>query len=288
LLENNNALMWRVFAFLFIFLSFSLSGQDSQDLRENEASKLHYYFTLYCQSDGKLSPSFSELDDFINKLNQKRPGFKNEASFVKYLFQKSHQKYFQRFQEYSSFRDLISNGIYNCLSGSAFLALLLDRFEIEYKIMETNYHVFLLTSKGTILLETTDPNGFIDDPEKIKEIIGKYQRLSVDKKFVSKTYYEYSFTNLDEVGATEMLGLLHYNQAVKAYNEQQFQPAIAHLQHALLLHRSLKIEAFLDVMIQTVLNSGVLSQSLKEKYLHRLYPLRASGPEPVEINSSQP
>jgi hypothetical protein len=275
--------MKRVFAFAVIFLPLSLLGQVSPALRESETNKSHNYFTLYCQADGKLAPSFDELNNFIQKLDQKRAGFKNEASFVYYLFQKSHQNYFHRFQEYSSFRDLISNGIYNCLSGSAFLGLLLDHYGIEYKIMETNYHVFLLASRGTILLETTDPNGFIDDPEKIQNMILRYQELSVEKKIVSKTYYEYSFTNIDDVGVNGMLGLLHYNQAVKAYNEQQFQPAIAHLQHALLLHRSLKLEVFLEVMIRTVSNSGMLSENLKEKYLQKLYPLRSS-PAPKSEN----
>lgn len=280
--------MRKVFALALIIWPVVLSGQSGPALRENEASNLHYYFTLYCQSDGKLSPSFSELDDFIARLDQKRPGFKNEASFVYHLFQKSHQKYFLRFQEYSSFRDLISHGIYNCLSGSAFLSLLLDHFGIEYKIIETNYHVFILTSGGTILLETTDPNGFIDDPKKIQNIIAKYQQLPVEKKEVSKKYYEYSSATIDAVGVNGMLGLLHYNQAVKAYNEQQFQPAISHLQHALLLHRSLKVEEFLEVMIQTVLNSGMLSEPMKEKYLHRLSALRNGPAKTGEISVSQP
>jgi hypothetical protein len=277
-----------VFVFAVIFIPLGLLGQSAAALRE--ADKIHNNFTLYCQADGKLAPSFDELNDFIQKLNQKKAGFKNEASFVYYLFQKCHQKYFRRFQEYSSFRDLISNGIYNCLSSSAFLGLLLDYYSVEYKIMETNYHVFILASGGTILLETTDPNGFIDDADKIQNMIWKYQRLPVEKKMAAKTYYEYSFKKIDPVGVNGMLGLLHYNQAVKEYNEQQFQPAIAHLQHALLLHRSLKLEVFLEVMINTIVNSGMLSENLKEKYLQKLSALRSSPASRAEseIGSVQP
>jgi hypothetical protein len=268
--------MIRFLVAALLLLPLHLRGQD-QSTNASPVNHLHYYFTLYSQADGQLAPAFNTLDEFLILTDEKRNSFKSEKAFVYFLFWKTHQNFFRRFQEYASFRDLVSHGIYNCLTGSALMALLLDHHDIEYKIIETNYHVFLLALNGTILLETTDGEGFIDDPAQIRERINSYQNLAAEKKLASKTYYEYPAAKVSAVSNSGMLGLLHYNQAVKYYNEQKFDPAIAHLRHALLLHRTGKMETFADIMMESVRNNGLYPEEEKRRLLQRLETLKKPG-----------
>jgi hypothetical protein len=273
--------MVRVLAAVLILLPLRLCGQGQSTIAR-PVNDLHYYFTLYSQADGQLAPSFDGLNDFLIRTDEKRNSFKSEKAFVYFLFSKTHQNFFRRFQEYASFRDLVSHGIYNCLTGSALMALLLDHHDIEYKIIETNYHVFLLLQNGTILLETTDVEGFVDDPARIRERISKYQSLGVEKKLASKTYYEYPASQVNAVSNSGMLGLLHYNQAVKYYNEQKLDLAIAHLRHALLLHRTANMETFVDILIETVRDNGLYPEEEKRLRLERLKALKRPGNEQSE------
>lgn len=268
--------MLRVLAAALILLPLRLSGQNEGTITR-PVHDVHYYFTLYSQADGQLAPSFNTLDEFLIRNDEKRSSFKSEKAFVYYLFSKAHHSFFRRFQEYASFRDLVSNGIYNCLTGSALIALLLDHHEIEYKVVETNYHVFLLVLNGTILLETTDADGFIDDPDRIRAQINKYQNLGAEKKLASKTYYEYPISQVNGVSNSGVLGLLHYNQSVKYYNEQNFDLAIAHLRHALLLHSTAKMETFVDILIETIRHHGLYSEKEKMIRLQRLEALKTPG-----------
>lgn len=272
--------MFRALVATFVFLPLWLQGQSGTAIA-NSDSRLHYYFTLYSQTDGKLAPPFTELDKFLERTEAKRTSFSSDKAFVRYLFAKTHHEFFLRYQEDASFRDLMSNGIYNCLTGTALLGLLLEHHGIQYKIVETNYHVFLLVDQGSILLETTDMNGFVDDPKVIEECIAKYQRLSVEKKQASKMYYEYPTSNLGSVSSTGMLGLLHYNQSVKYYNEQKFELAVSHLRHALLLHRSEKMLVFLELMIETIQQRQSFDNH--STWLQRLEALRS----PAGIRSAE-
>ena len=224
--------------------------------QDKAGGKLHSYFTLYCQTQGALAPSYEPFQSFVDKMALRYRASKNDRAFVHHLFVKAHQRFFRTFREYSSFSDLVSKGEYNCLSGTALFTLLLDHFTIDHQVIETNHHTYVLvsTSDGPVLLETTDGGkGFVTEAKAISRKVLAYQNARQDGGREPDLYrFEYTKAYSDTVTLTGILGLLHYNHSVEALNKRDYKTAIAHLHHALLLHRSEKLEAFLTVLYNAV------------------------------------
>lgn len=90
--------MRQVCAIILIFAPMVAYSQEGT-IPANSLDKLHYYFRLYSQSDGKLAPSVTDFDSYIGTLTEKRQTIKNDRAFIYHLFQRTHKKYFLRFQE---------------------------------------------------------------------------------------------------------------------------------------------------------------------------------------------
>ena len=237
--------------------------------------KLAYYVNLY-GNVGTPSNESADLSSFLKKLEQKQSSFKHTNDFLEFIFNKTHQKFLKNFSEYASFPEMLDNGNYNCLTGTALYALLLDHFDVPYKIIETNYHIFLLaqTDKGSVLFETTDPaNGFVTNSDAIKERIARYRQNSIQTAASSKTYYRYNFDLYKEVNLDEVTGLLYYNLSIVAFNAKDINLAIDHLGKALELYQSPRIEEFSKIILLTVLE-GNLDPSEKERCLENIRALR--------------
>jgi len=237
--------------------------------------KLTYYVNLY-SSVGTPTKESADLATFVNKLEQKQSSFKHNSDFLEFIFNKTHQKFLKNFSEYASFPEMLDKGNYNCLTGTALYALLLDHFNVPYKIIETNYHIFLLaqTDQGPILFETTDAaNGFVTNGEEIQNRIARYRQNSIQTAGSSKTYYRYNFDLYKSVSLDEVLGLLYYNLSIVAFNSKDLNLAIDHLGKAIELYQSPRIEEFSKIILLTVLE-GNLDPSEKERCLENIRALR--------------
>jgi hypothetical protein len=235
-----------------------------------------HYVKLYSAADQQVITSPAELPAFIDKLESKRDNFKRDKSFVSYLFTKTHQKYLRHYTSYCSFSDLLNEGTYNCLTGTALYALLLDHFNIAYRIIETNYHIFLIaeTKEGSILLEATDPaNGFVDNDTEIQKRIATYRANILQRPVASKHYYNFNFDLYNEVTLDQVLGLLYYNYAIVTYNKQELVPTISYLDKAVTLYHSARVEEFSRIVLLSVLESN-LDNTVKENYVRKLQAIR--------------
>lgn len=245
---------------LVILILFPLVGfaQGSQRV-SSPIENFNHYLTLYSDADDGGRPQISkDLMVFLEKLSAKRESFKNEKAFINHVFTKTHQHFLKHYTDYVSFSTTLNKGTYNCLTGTALYALLLDYFAIEHQVIETNYHIFLLvnTNEGRVLLEATDPlNGFVDDDQQIEKRIAAYRQNTIEEKQVDKTYYRFSYELYREVNLDEMLGLLHYNLAIVAYNNRQFETSISQLDRALELYQSPRIEELSRIILLSVLES---------------------------------
>ena len=257
--------------FLIPFLS---NGQESDD-SANTTARLRYYLTAYHQADetpGSIQPVIS----FVDKLAQKKESFKKDDEFLAYIFQKTHQRFLSHYEIDASFGQLLTDRTYNCLTATALYGVLLDHFGFEYKIIETNYHIFLIarTSQGRVLVETTDPaNGYVTDPTEIDKRIALYRENKIQLDSRNKTYYHFKFDLYNEVNLDQMLGLLYYNLSVNAYNRQSLPLAIEHLKSAAKLYYSPRIEEFSRIILLSVIE-GVQDEQLKQAYLRKMQALR--------------
>jgi hypothetical protein len=233
--------------------------------------RIAFYVNLYSQAEAPAK-STHDLAVFVNKLDLKQNSFKRTSDFLEYIFNKTHQKFLRNYSEYASFREMLDNGTYNCLTGTALYAVLLDHFDIRYQIIETNYHIFLVaqTDRGSILFETTDPaSGFVTNPEEIKNRIAAYKQNSIQGGGPSKTYYRFNFDLYNSVNLDQVLGLLHYNLSIVAFNAKDLTLSIHHLGKAMELYQSPRFEEFSKIILLTIME-GNLDSSEKERCLENI------------------
>lgn len=238
-------------------------------------NSIEYYLNAYKETDGNTSTILPILG-FVEKLKQKEESFERTNDFLAYLFDKTHQRFLRYYREEASFGQLLTDRTYNCLTATALYALLLDHFDLDYKVIETNYHIFLVTqtSQGVVLFETTDPaNGFVSDPKEIEKRIAQYRENRIQMDVSKATYYRFKADMYNEVNLDQMLGLLYYNLSIQAYNNQKLPLAIKYLGHAAKSYHSDRIEEFSKILLLSVIESNYEAR-VKARYLQNIQSFR--------------
>lgn len=149
----------------------------------------------------------ARINELVNDLNKHH--YRTDIRKLNALFFKTHNRFLYQYDQYAGIEGLIK-GHYDCLTATSLFADILSRTGYKYKIIETNYHIFIMvsTSDGDILLETTDRvNGFISDEKRMNKIIDSYKK---------------KFNIFMTVDADQLPGLLYFNQAVKAFNAEKW------------------------------------------------------------------
>ena len=260
---------------LILFFAPILSIAQESDAGARTNNKIEYYLNAYKQTDGNAE-AILPFVALAEKLAQKEESFEKPNDFLAYVFHKTHQRFLRYYAEDASFGQLLTDRKYNCLTATALYALLLDHFDLDYKIIETNYHIFLLTqtSQGVVLFETTDPtNGFVSDPNEIEKRIAQYRENRIQSGASDKTYYRYKVDTYNEVNLDQMLGLLYYNLSIREFNQEKLPMAIEHLEHATKLYHSPRTEEFSKILLLSVIESDFDDQ-VKTGYLRNIQSLR--------------
>lgn len=252
--------------FLALFFTFSASGQAPESL---------LYFHKYNEVGQNTSISSAEFEAFVKQLEKKRTGL-SEKEFLRLIFTKTHKAYLKKFVEFAPFNAIFETGSYQCLTATALYALILNHFNINHEVIETNYHIFLMaqTKQGNVLLESTDLfNGFIDDEFLINQKIELYKKNTLTASNTSAVYYKYSFELFNQVNLDELLGLLHYNQAVAAFNENNIKGAVNQLTMANEFYASTRIDEFAQLLLLS-LQQSKLDTETKRMYLKEVFIIR--------------
>ncbi len=233
---------------------------------------VNHYLHAYSTLDKPESADNQSFVKFFSKLSTSRKFFTSNEEYLRFVFTKVHGKFLRNFDEAASFNDLAINGKYNCLTATALYALALEQLNFKYGVFETSYHIFLTVEIGaqTILLETTDPvNGFISDKKEIAERITQYQSQNFTGAKSNKYYYQFSNSLFHQVNLEGLLGLLHFNSAVKAYNNHDLYKTIDHLERASMLYYSNRLDEFSKVIFLTLLE-GKYDAKTREKLLPKI------------------
>ena len=197
-------------------------------------------------TQNEIARQLEVLNTFVGQLQHKRQKYRSEKRFLSYLFNKVHRKFLKQYQSHTTLYELMEQGHYDCVTGSALYALLLDALGIPYQVHEFPYHVYLTVTTSeheVFMIESTDPQyGFVTNPaEQAKRREFYSQATSTDN---SEAYYQYDFTIRSTIGLSELAGLSYFNEAVEYYNQRQLQPAIHLLHQADRLYASPRMEAF--------------------------------------------
>ncbi|MBK5277865.1 MAG: hypothetical protein JJE09_03270 [Bacteroidia bacterium] len=225
----------------------------------------------------------NKLNDFIKTLHSQRRVSENK--FLKSTFKATHQKFLKSYSQYSDFGEIFKNGKYDCLTATALFSVILSEMHFDYKIIETNYHIFILvdTESGQVMLETTDRLfGFVEDPMEINNKIDLYRQNRMTNSGNDKLYYYYTFDLYNEVGPYQVPGLLYFNQAIKAYNRGDLLACASFLEQSRKIYESPRVDELTVVLVKSVLESN-LSTDAKSKVLRQYRYLVMSKGSPVAV-----
>lgn len=178
-----------------------------------------------------------KYEEVVVKLKEKQLTIKSGASFLKHVFYTIHRKMLGQYEQYVTFSEIFKKDRkYDCVTGTALYALVLDELGIEYEVHETDYHVYLVAfSDGQeYLFESTDPlNGFAWNPKEIAE-----RRAFVNAESI-RINAELAMTGLasddtalqvatfidNTVNLRQLAGLHYYNQALRQFNNNSYREA---------------------------------------------------------------
>ncbi len=194
----------------------------------------------------------------VKDLDSKASKSGTDVNFLRQIFQKSHQKLFKKYEQHSTFNLMLSEGQFDCVSGSAALGMLLERYGYEFDIIETDYHVFIAVNlEGEkIVLESTLPvGGMITSPSEVEKYLDAYKpkesaTLRAVNQRLAGPEIDYSDNTIfRKVTLTQLAGLQYYNDAIVHFNAQAFGQAVEQLSKAYLLYPSDRILSLRELSI---------------------------------------
>jgi tetratricopeptide (TPR) repeat protein len=169
------------------------------------------------------------LDRLIRQLS-KKPKKADHTRMVKRVFDEGRRRFLHSYDKnYPHFNQLFTGGSYNCLTGTALYAWVLERLGYPVQIHETAFHAYLTVQAGhtVYLLDATDPgSGFVAGAAAAGKRALWYTGNELQKGV--------SFNRL--ITFRELCGLQYYNQGVVAFNARNYDQSLAFLRKALELY----------------------------------------------------
>jgi hypothetical protein len=192
--------------------------------------------------------------ELMEKLKAKQLVAKSDAVFLKHVFYSVHKKMLGEYSQYVSFDKIFEETQqYDCVTGTALYAIILQELGYEYEIHETDYHVYLVAKANAkeYLFESTDPlNGFAWRTSEIKlrqEMVNKTSvKINAQSAFSgvsssNETKQAPVYIN-NVVDLKALSGLHYYNQALKNFNEANYSLAFKLIMIAQGLHPTKRIK----------------------------------------------
>jgi hypothetical protein len=215
------------------------------------------------------------LDLFLDNLKIKRTRIKSDELFLRLAFKNAHREYLKSYSAYTSFPELFQQGKYDCLTATSLFSLVLNHFGFDYEIIATNYHIFLLveTGNGKILIESTDRlNGFVSDQELIAQRVSEYKKnqpaLAAEK---DRVLYRFEVHLFENIQPGQLAGLLYFNQAVVAFNENKLRESALLLSKTIRTSRTARIKEFAVLLVNAIVASD-LPDSMKKDLIRPITP----------------
>lgn len=226
-----------------------------------------FHELLYSAPINKPEEAIGAMEQFTSKLQLKRARLSSDEAFLLYVFRESHKTFFHHYKAYSQFPEIFNTGHYDCLSATSLLSVVLEKFGFQYKIMETNYHIFLLVDIGVkqVLLESTDKvNGFVSDRKIVDARLKEYEENNLLMASSGDRYfYQYDVNLFQPVMSHQLRGLLLFNQAVSAYNSKDLSMGAMKLKEAMRIISSPRMAEFAIILVTEIADSNLSEEEKK-------------------------
>lgn len=221
-------------------------------------------FYLFQAVKAEPTSAIDQWAELVEELDLKASKKRNDLNFIRQVFEKTHKKLFNKYEQHSTFNQMLTEGKYDCVSGSAALSLLLERYNYQFDIVETDYHVFLVVNLDgkKIVLESTLPiGGMITTPTEVQKYLDSYKpaefaQLKSYSQSLAGTEVEYSDNSIfRKVNLKQLAGLQYYNDAIVHFNAQEFTKAVDQLSKAYLLYSSERILGLRELSVDLAYKS---------------------------------
>lgn len=215
----------------------------------------------------------NKMNSFIASQKEKMGLAKTDIKFLKSLVKDAHKKFLKTYKSYAQFNEAFETGYYDCLTGTSLFSVILEEFNFSYKVIETNYHIFLLieTRQGRVLLETTDRLfGFKTNASEIDKCLSQYKEnlLSMEGS-TNVQYYQFHSKLFREVKSSQIPGLLYFNQAVIAYNNQDWSTCAARLEKARMIYANPRVDE-LSIVLANAISASQLDEKTRRDLIYQL------------------
>lgn len=250
-----------------VFQSLSDSSTPVSDL------ELFLALNYSQQNQEVVTTGLEQLQEY---LDQKGIAKKNLKKQVKEIYEAVHSQKLTKYSLQIGFCDLFQTGKYNCVSGTAVYAFLMNHYQIPYTIKELPTHVFLIADpEGLgIKVESTLPSqGVMEYDRKTKE---EFVQFLKENKLISQEEYEQGTTDEIfqkqfgeevDISLSQLAGLEYYNEGVFAYNEKEYWKAALNLEKAYLIYPSPNVTFMLFSAYANVLNNESITGQFNGKHL---------------------
>lgn len=221
---------------------------------------------------------FKKWEKLTQVLDQQMKGDVGNVRMLTELFFTTHQLMLKDYAKHAYFSKTLTDGVYDCVTGTGLFAILLDRYHIPYWIVETDEHVYIKGDyKGTaFILESTFPDhGLITGKRNIKNFESKFlpngNPNSLDNSPIGigmVSEVPASGRDLNYIGLRELAGLQYYNDAIKKFYERAYRDAYVQLIKAAYLYPSSRItdlKSKMEILLGIVsVDSQIQSTNLQE------------------------
>lgn len=246
----------------------------------SRGQELAQWLTQSKSGPAAMHQATRQVESFVESLRE--PGPPNQKHLAK-VFRKVHNTYLKKYEAYAGLNELFESGTYDCLTATALFSEVLSSLGYSYRIIETNYHIFILvaTQQQIVLLETTDrARGFVTDEKEIEARTTGYRKNDLVNNASREEYqYQYRCNLYQEVKVDHLSGLLVFNQAVKSYNAGNWLASARFLEEAHSLYATGRCYELSDILVKTLVARKDVSFELRRACMEHLMPmlLRSSG-----------
>lgn len=262
--------------FLIFLLTFGYSSQAehySYDFSISQPAyldslSLFYYRSINIDPDD-TEKHLSRLRRHIQKLQKRLDKDGPTEYLLKSIFFKTHEKFLKDYENVVSYDRLITEGKYNCISGSALYVTILGALNIPHKIFETEEHVFLMVYAGEkrYLFESTDPlNGFVTNEKSIATHLAGFtdEYSTSELQQVGSGDSSYNRVGLKSVyGLPVLAGLQYYNEAVVSFNKGRLSEAYRLAIQGYNLYPSDRLVNCMDTILESIMSNEMISKETK-------------------------
>ncbi|WP_420582361.1 hypothetical protein [Reichenbachiella sp.] len=231
--------MKKILIGLMLFTLHATISQATGDKYLSNDTKLGLFIrSEFDHLDAEEVKSYEErYATMLNKFREKQASSKSDVLFLKQVFYTVHRKMLGEYEQYVTFSDIFKKEKkYDCVTGTALYALILDDLGIDYQVHETDYHVYLMAFAGgkEYLFESTDAlAGFAWDAKEIAErrafVNQESLRINTELNMAglsSNEETQQGVTYIDNVvNLRQLAGLHYYNQALKQFNTNDHKEA---------------------------------------------------------------